>query len=93
MRNTVGLDISAETFDAVALIDGQTAYKKFQNNQDGIESLKNWINGQSIEDGQNIYIIMEATGNNKNRQTRRKTNSRIWSKRPSKRPTQAQKAV
>lgn len=63
MRNTVGLDISAETFDAVALIDGQTAYKKFQNNQDGIESLKNWINGQSIEDGQNIYIIMEATGN------------------------------
>lgn len=63
MRNTVGLDISAKTFDAVALLDGQTAYKKFQNNQDGIESLKNWINGQSIEDGQNIYIIMEATGN------------------------------
>ncbi|HEZ1323882.1 TPA: transposase, partial [Neisseria meningitidis] len=60
MRNAVGLDISAKTFDVVTIINGETDYRKFSNDEQGCKNLKEWISAKREKD---IYVCMEATGN------------------------------
>lgn len=60
MRNAVGLDISQKTFDAAVIVNGHTKQAVFDNNVDGFEEFKTWLDGFSCED---LHICMEATGN------------------------------
>ncbi|MFC5921308.1 IS110 family transposase [Neisseria weixii] len=60
MRNAVGLDISQKTFDAAAIVNGHTKQTAFENNADGFEKFKKWLDAFHSED---LHICMEATGN------------------------------
>lgn len=59
MRNAVGLDISQNTFDAAAIVNGQCKQALFDNSINGFESFKAWLDGFGCE----LHICMEATGN------------------------------
>lgn len=59
MRNAVGLDISQNTFNAAAIVNGQCKQALFDNSINGFESFKAWLDGFDCE----LHICMEATGN------------------------------
>ena len=59
MRNAVGLDISQNTFDAAAIVNGQRKQALFDNSINGFESFKAWLDGFDCD----LHICMEATGN------------------------------
>ena len=60
MRNAVGLDISQETFDVFAIVNGCQKQAVFNNNAAGFEKLKVWLDAFKADD---LHICMEATGN------------------------------
>lgn len=49
MRNAVGLDISQNTFDAAAIVNGQCKQALFDNSINGFESFKAWLDGFGCE--------------------------------------------
>ena len=58
--NTIGLDISQKTIDAILhKTDGSTCYTKVGNNREGLKSLKDWIKANKVR---KCVIGMEATG-------------------------------
>lgn len=60
MRNAVGLDISQNTFDAAAIVNGHTKQALFDNSISGFEKFKIWLDSFEC---QTLHICMEATGN------------------------------
>lgn len=58
--NTIGLDISKETIDAVLeKSDGQTYHLKIRNDTQGFEELTKWMKSHKVR---KAVIAMEATG-------------------------------
>ena len=49
MRNAVGLDISQNTFDAAAIVNGQRKQALFDNSINGFENFKAWLDGFDCE--------------------------------------------
>lgn len=60
MRNVVGLDVSKNTFDAMAIVTGQKYTAVFENNRIGFDKFKTWLGQMKASD---LHICMEATGN------------------------------
>lgn len=60
MRNAVGLDISQNTFDAAAIVNGHTKQALFDNSISGFEKFKAWLDSFGCE---TLHICMESTGN------------------------------
>lgn len=59
MSAILGIDISKDTFDAVLLLNEQSAYQQFENNPDGFDQLRAYLAEQEINQ---LHVAIEATG-------------------------------
>ena len=59
MSAILGIDISKDTFDAVLLLNEQSAYQQFENNPDGFDQLRAWLAEHNLDE---LHALIESTG-------------------------------